>query len=96
MRTLITRTFHTESKRGDAIEPLIKVNWCSSITSRMWTPIFEWCVFGCGFENRHINGIMCLKRIGLHAQNMLTILGPIVKIIEGDLYDHQMSMGSLL
>ena len=34
---------------------------------------------------------MRLKKIGVHAQNMITILVSIVNIIEEDLYDHLMS-----
>ena len=30
---------------------------------------------------------MCLKEIGLHAQNILTILGSTINIIGGDLYN---------
>ena len=42
------------------------------------TPIFEWC----GYKNRHQKE-MCLKEIGLCAQNWLAILGPIVNKIGG-------------
>ena len=56
-------------------------------TTEMWTPIFERCVVRFGSKNRHSTGlkkdIMCLKEIGSHAQNMLTILGSIVNIIGG-------------
>jgi hypothetical protein len=38
----------------------------------IWTPIFEWQVVKCGCENGHHKGIMCLKEIGVRAQNMLT------------------------
>ena len=34
---------------------------------------------------------MCLKGIGLRAQNMITIIGPIVNILGGDVCDHLMS-----
>ena len=34
-----------------------------------------------------------MKEIGLHAQNMITILSLIVNIIGGDLRDHLMSTG---
>ena len=34
---------------------------------------------------------MCLKEIGFHVQNMLTILGSIINIFGGDLEDHLMS-----
>ena len=35
----------------------------------------------------------CVKENGPHAQNVLTILGSIDNVIEGDLHDHFMSMG---
>ena len=31
--------------------------------------------FGCGSKNIYQNGIMCLKEVGLCAQNITTILG---------------------
>ena len=37
-------------------------------------PIFEWCVVSCGSKNEHQKE-MCLKEIGLCAQNVRTILG---------------------
>ena len=46
------------------------------------TAIFEWCVVGCGSKNGYQKN-MCLKEIGLHAQNLLTILGSIINIIGG-------------
>ena len=33
---------------------------------------------------------MCSKEVGLHAQDMLTVLGSIVNMIEADPYDHLM------
>ena len=36
----------------------------------------------CGFENRYQKD-MCLEEIGLHAQNIVVILGSIVNMIEG-------------
>ena len=44
-----------------------------------WIPIFEWCVDRCGFKNKYKKD-MCLKEIGLHAQNLLTILSLILNI----------------
>ena len=41
-------------------------------------PMFEWCVVRCGSKNGHYED-MCLKEIELHAQNLLIILGSIVK-----------------
>ena len=43
------------------------------------TRILEWCVVSCGSKSRHQNN-MCLKEIGLHAQNLLAILGSVVNI----------------
>ena len=59
-----------------------------------WTTIFEWYVARCGSKSGHENGIMRLKEIELCAQDLLTILGSLVIniIIEGDLYDHLMSL----
>ena len=34
---------------------------------------------------------MCLKEVGLQAQNTVTILGSIINIIWEDLYDHSMT-----
>ena len=48
----------------------------NSITYLHQTPIFEWYVARCGPKNGYQKDIMCLKEIGLRAQNMLTILGP--------------------
>ena len=42
----------------------------------------------CGSKNGHRNGIMFLKEVGLCTQNVLTIVGSIVNLIKGDLYDH--------
>ena len=47
----------------------------------IWTPVFEWLI-RCGSKNRHQKD-MCLKEIGLQAQNMLTILGSIANMIGG-------------
>ena len=58
-----------------------KVDRCLSDIAVTWTPIFEWYVVRCGSKNGHQKGIMCFKEIGLHAPNVLTILGSIVNII---------------
>ena len=50
--------------------------------------IFEQYVVRCGSKNGH--QMMCLKEIGLSAQNMLTILSSIIYMFE-DLYDHLLS-----
>ena len=67
---------------------LLKVDMChieigghpNFNTRIIWTPIFEWHVLRIGSKNKHQND-MCLKEIGLHAQNTLTILSSKVKII---------------
>ena len=59
-----------------------------SIISLYHIPILEWLGNKCGSWNGYQKG-MCLKEIGLHAQNMLTILSLIVNIIDGiHIYDH--------
>ena len=65
-------TTHTGQKGG---ANTYKVNMYNSNITIMWTPIFEWKAIRCGFEDGHQKGIMCLKEIGLRAQNMLNILG---------------------
>ena len=62
----------------------------NSNTAIIWTPLFEWYMGSCGSKNGHQEG-MCSKEIRLHAQNMLTILGLMVNMTRGDLYDHLMS-----
>ena len=44
-----------------------------------------------GSKNKYQKGIVFVKEIGPHAQNVITILGSIVNIIGEDLYDHLMS-----
>ena len=46
------------------------------------TAIFEWCVVRCRFKIG-LQTDMCLEEIGLHAQNISTILGSVVDIIVG-------------
>ena len=50
----------------------------------IWIPVFEWYVDlrSISKKNGHQKDI-CLEEIGLHAQNMLSILGSIVNTIEG-------------
>ena len=45
----------------------------------------------CGAKNRHLSGIICLKEIGLRAQNPLSFLSSIVNIVGWDLNDLIMS-----
>jgi hypothetical protein len=59
-----------------------KANVPRSNIEIIWAPIFEWYAIGFIFENKHPMDI-CLKRIDLLAQNMLTILGSIVNTIVG-------------
>jgi hypothetical protein len=54
-----------------------------------WTTVFKWCDDRFGSKKDTIK-IMCLKDIGVRAQYLLTILGPIINII-GDLHDHIVS-----
>ena len=57
-----------------------KVEIPNSDTLLHRTPKFEWFVVWCGSKNGHQKGITCSKEIGVHAQNMITILGSIVNI----------------
>ena len=50
--------------------------------ARIWTPIFEWYVVRSGSKNGHQKDL-CLKETRTCAQNMLTILSPIVNMIGG-------------
>ena len=54
-----------------------------SDTSLRRTPIFECLVVRCGSKNGYLKGIMRLKEIKLHVENMITILGSIVNVIGG-------------
>lgn len=47
------------------------------------TPILEWYVVWCDLKIKYQEDIMCLKRIGLRAQDMIIILSLIVKIMRG-------------
>ena len=60
------------------------------ITYLTCTPIFEWYLVWCGYKNEYKKD-MCLKEIGLHAQNMITIVSLTINMIGGDLYDHLLS-----
>ena len=60
-----------------------------SITYLNHTLINEWHVVWWG--SRIDTKKTCIKDIGLCAQNMITILGLMVKIVVGNLYDHLMS-----
>ena len=56
--------------------------YAKSITNLMGRMYFEWYVVGCGSKNGYQKDV-CLKEIGLRAQNMITILGSIVDVIGG-------------
>ena len=57
-----------------------KVDMPNSITSLDQTPMFESYVNKCDSNNGYQNGV-CLREIGPHAQNMLSIIGSIFNII---------------
>ena len=62
-------------------EKATKVQLPKSNTIIIWTPIVEWYVVRCGSKN-WCQKDMCLKEIGLRAQDILTILGSLVNMIE--------------
>ena len=64
-----------------------KVDVPNSVVYLNQTSIFEWYMVWCGFKNGYQND-MCLKEIGIHAQNMITILGSIVRHNWVDPYDY--------
>jgi hypothetical protein len=57
--------------------------------------IFEWGVIECECKNVH-KTYMCLKKIGLHARDMVTIQGSRVNIVMGggerNLIDHPIAL----
>ena len=57
------------------------------ITHFTWTPIFEWCVVRCDSKSIYQKDI-CLQEIGLHAQNMIIVLGSIFDRLCKGLHDH--------
>jgi hypothetical protein len=59
-----------------------KVNVPKSNIEIIWASIFEWYAIRFIFEDKHPKDT-CLKRIGLLAQNMLTILRSIINTIVG-------------
>ena len=52
----------------------IKVDTHNFNIATIWTPIIEWYVVRCGSKNKHSKD-MYLIGIGIHVQNLLTILG---------------------
>ena len=61
---------------------LRNVGMPNSYITMIWAPIFEWYAVKCGSRNRHHKD-MYSKENGLHDRNLLTIVGSIVKRIEG-------------
>ena len=65
------------------------VDLCYSITPKIWTPIFEWCVVRCGSKNGQLKYVFkrdwttCLKYVTHSRFNGQHNLG--------DLYDHLIS-----
>jgi hypothetical protein len=60
------------------------------VTFLYQTPAFEWYVVRFDYKNGYRIDI-CLKEIGVRAENMITTLGSIVSIIGEHLYGHLMS-----
>jgi hypothetical protein len=54
---------------------------------KLFWPYSSWKFGGSKNENQKNT---CLKEDGLHAQNTITIIGSIIHIMGGDLYDHSM------
>ena len=52
------------------------------VTYHNQTSKSEWCVVRCGSKNEHKKD-MCLKEVGLHAQNVITILDSVDNIVGG-------------
>ena len=52
------------------------------VTCFSQTAIFKWYLVKCGSKNGH-QKVLCLKEIGLHAQNLSDTLGSIFIIIWG-------------
>jgi hypothetical protein len=55
---------------------------CNPYTRVIWTTRFEWYVVRCGSKNKHQKDV-CLEEIELRAQDMISILGPVVNVIRG-------------
>ena len=49
----------------------------------IWAHIYAQYVLRCGFKNGHQKGNMCLREIGLCAQNKLIVLGAMVNMNSG-------------
>ena len=60
------------------------------VTYLNMTSMLQWYVIRCGSKIEH-QKYTCLKEIGLHAQNVITITHLTFNIIEMDMYDHIMS-----
>ena len=66
----------------DCISHHPKVDVPNSVAELNQTSISGWYLVRCSSKNGYQKD-MCLKGIGLCAQNMITILGPIVNILGG-------------
>ena len=53
-----------------------------------WTPVFEWCIFGCGSKKRQKKKTYVLKGVWSLYSEFIIILDAIVNIIWGCLYEH--------
>ena len=58
-----------------------KVSHFKLVTHMIRMCVFEWCVVRCGSR---MDTKKCVFLIGLHAQNLLTILGSIINIVGGE------------
>ena len=66
-------------------------SWGRQFGYLSWLDTYIWVVCGwCDFKNKYSKD-MLFKEIGLQAQIMIIILGLIVNIIGGDLYDQLLS-----
>ena len=62
---------------ASSMRKVAKVYVPNLVTHLNQIPIFEWYVGWCGSENEYQKQ-MCLKEIGLHPQNMTSILNSII------------------
>lgn len=75
---------HIESQLNKLVfylDWVYKVDVIYSNLTMLWTSIYEWRVVWCGSGSGHHTQDTCLKKIELHSQNMLTVLGSIVNMI---------------
>jgi hypothetical protein len=71
-------------RKSDQFRPTyLQVSVPTFNTTIIWTPLFEWYVVTCGSKGGHQKDIICVKEIGLRAQNMLIMLRSIVSMVWG-------------